>query len=165
MIEQLDTLLVVAEIAVAFAGFASIVSVVGQRAAPQLPVRYRWSLRGMIVCALTVAFAALLPALLSWFELPTSLIWRAAAGVLALLCVLLLIGGVRDTSMVAAHSSLVARMFWLVPLPLSGLCAVAVALDQVVMHAAWYLTSLLLMLLLAGLLFGNIVMSQVAPRD
>lgn len=78
--DHLDTLLTIAEIAVALAGFASIVSVIAQRAEESSRVADSHRLRIMLEVALRNAGFAVLP--LPFLEMAPSdpVVWRVGSG-------------------------------------------------------------------------------------
>ena len=165
MIET-ETLLVFAELAVAFAGFASVVSVVAGGKLSELPLDYRWSLRGMLVCSLSVCFLAITPIVLDRFEFHADQVWRTSGVVLSIVGVFLVVGGVRDSRMIAAKTNWLSRYAWLSPIAISTSIGFVLAFEFAPAHAdAIFLSGLVGLLLLSAALFGNIVMSQVAPRD
>ena len=80
---QTDYLETIAEISVAFAGFAGIVGVFGRSAlAPEVRV---WRVRTMILTSLLTLFGAMLPVLLGQFDASVSSVWRSSALALAFL--------------------------------------------------------------------------------
>jgi hypothetical protein len=79
-VEHRDTLLTIAEIAVALAGFASIVSVIAQRAEESSRVADSHRLRLMLEVALRNAGFAVLPLPFLQFAPSDPMIWRAASG-------------------------------------------------------------------------------------
>lgn len=78
--EHRDTLLTIAEIAVALAGFASIVTIIAQREEESARIADSFRLRLMLEVALRNAGFAVLP--LPFLQLMPSdpLVWRAASG-------------------------------------------------------------------------------------
>ncbi len=60
-VRDADFLFVVAEVAVAFAGFASIVAVLGQRTTRDHPLTDAFRLRGLLESSLVVVAFSLLP--------------------------------------------------------------------------------------------------------
>ena len=86
MLENIDTLLAMAEIAAAFAGFAALVSVI-RRAADQPADAVHDLLRLRLVISSSVAgvAAALIPVGLAGYGLESGLIWRLAAAIFLVL--------------------------------------------------------------------------------
>jgi hypothetical protein len=83
-VEHSDTLLTIAEIAVAFAGFSSIVVVFQNRDSgswePLDFIRYRSMLVGSLMTALFTA----VPLVVSWLAVPPSLVWRVSSAAMLL---------------------------------------------------------------------------------
>lgn len=81
MLENTDTLLSMAEIAAAFAGFAALVSVLSKRgsARPAEAMHDLLRLRLVISSAVTGVAAALIPVGLAGYGLDEALVWRLAA--------------------------------------------------------------------------------------
>jgi hypothetical protein len=79
-----ETLLTIAEVAVGFAGFASIVTVLGRRRYPQ-SLQDSLRLRIMLVYSVMVVFLCIIPEILNGYGLPVGTVWRASCGMLALL--------------------------------------------------------------------------------
>ena len=166
MSDHADTFLTIAEIAVAFAGFASIVTVLGQNSDRNPLARtLRWPLRGMIACSLVVMIGALLPTAIGWYGAADATVWRWSSGGLAVLSFLLFFGGLRDGQLVREDLSAWQRGLTLVPIALACLVAVvgAAGVLAAIGHAL-HLTALLLLLVLAGWLFASIVMNHIAPH-
>ncbi len=86
--EHRDTLLTIAEIAIALAGFASIVSVIAQRAEASARVADAHRLRLMLEVALRNAGFALLPLPLLSTSGSDPLLWRAASGLYLVIALL-----------------------------------------------------------------------------
>ena len=82
--QDADLLPTLAEISVAFAGFASLVSILGGRSSGEEHVANIVRLRGMLVSALTVLAFSLAPFLLDRFGVSDEVSWRAAGTVFVL---------------------------------------------------------------------------------
>ena len=80
---EADLLLTVAEVAVAFAGFASLVGILGQRSARDDPRVLGARMRGMVLFSLLAVFFALLPILLARYGLDDVLVWRTSSALFA----------------------------------------------------------------------------------
>jgi len=79
-VEHRDTLLTIAEIAVALAGFASLVSVIGGRQNDTSRVIASLRLRTMLELAFRNAFFALLPLPFLQFAPSDPIVWRISSG-------------------------------------------------------------------------------------
>ncbi len=80
-----DVLLTIAEVAVAFAGFASLVGVLGQRTSADDPRVIGVRMRGMLLSSLMVVAFSLFPILLARYGASPDLLWMGSS--LALLAV------------------------------------------------------------------------------
>ena len=76
-----DYLPLVAEVAVALAGFGSLAGLIGRRGSSESPEVDAGRLRGMLERALAVAVLALLPMALGQFPVPDPVVWRTCAAV------------------------------------------------------------------------------------
>ncbi len=91
--ENRDVFVVFGEIAVAFAGFASVVVVFRQRDQQHWTVLEQTSFHAMLRHSLAAALFALLPLLLAAFKIGAPVLWRSVSGALALyLCFPLYLG-------------------------------------------------------------------------
>lgn len=79
MLENTDTLLSMAEIAAAFAGFAALVSVLSRRGSRPSEIHDLLRLRLVISSAVAGVAAALIPVGLAGYGIEEGLIWRLAA--------------------------------------------------------------------------------------
>jgi hypothetical protein len=77
--EDTDLLLTIAEIAVAFAGFSGLVTILGQRAGRVHPRLIEHTLRGMILSSLLVVAFSLFPFLPYRLGAPADVAWRISA--------------------------------------------------------------------------------------
>ena len=77
------TLHLVAELAVAFAGFASLVSIIGSRRGRDAPEIDAGRIRGMLEASLLVAAFAIIPILAHEAGLSILVAWRVSAGLFA----------------------------------------------------------------------------------
>ena len=69
-----ETLLTIAEVSVGFAGFASLVTVLGKRCGAEA-LQDSLRIRIMLVYSLSVAFLCFLPAILREYALPEATVW------------------------------------------------------------------------------------------
>lgn len=157
--EHRDTLLTIAEIAVALAGFASIVSVIAQRSDERARVADAYRLRLMLEVALRNAGFAVLPLPFLPMVASTAVVWRGASGVY--LVAALVHGLIRLRSQRGigpAWFTRCAQVF----LTLTTLTSLANVLGLGGPHAfSLYLASLLFGLSVAGLAFLAVVASAL----
>ena len=78
-----ETLHLIAELAVAFAGFASLVSIIGRRRGRDAPKIDADRIQGMLEASLLVAAFAIIPILGHEAGLSISVAWQASAGLFA----------------------------------------------------------------------------------
>ena len=161
--EHRDTLLTIAEIAVALAGFASIVSVIARRADGRSRIADAARLRMMLEVALRNAGFAVLP--LPFLQLAPSdpVVWRISSGFY--LVVALVYGVIRLRS----QRGLNPRWFTTSVQVLLAMTAVASLANVLGLGGAsafsLYLASLLIGLSVAGLAFLSVVVSALTdPR-
>ena len=77
-----DVLLTLAEVAVAFAGFASLVGVLGQRRSADDSRVIGLRMRGMLLSSLMVVAFSIFPIILDWYGVSPALRWRGSSVVL-----------------------------------------------------------------------------------
>lgn len=160
--ERADLLLTIAEIAIAFAGFASIVSVLGRRRSSDDPRLDALRLRAMLESALTVVVFALAPFIPNAFGLSEAATWRFAAIAFLIWNGIGLVIFRRRTRALAEQDitpptrGYVALMLIVELLLQIPLLAVALGLFPHV-AAALYLVALLTALLQAGIFFMRVV--------
>jgi hypothetical protein len=78
-VQEAELLFTIAEIAVAFAGFASIVSVLGRRYSKDDPRLDSFRIRTMLQASLGAVFSSLFPFLPANFGVSDPLVWRISA--------------------------------------------------------------------------------------
>ena len=81
--QNADLLLTIAEVAVAFAGFASLVSILGRRASRDPPIVQAARLRALIVSGLMVVAFAFVPFLPHRMGLSDPSVWRLSSALFA----------------------------------------------------------------------------------
>ncbi len=77
-----DALTIMAELAVALAGFASLVAIVGQRRSRDSPAVEAIRLRSMLETSLLTGAACLIPLVAEKSDMPLAAVWRGSSGVL-----------------------------------------------------------------------------------
>ena len=163
MSEQLFT---IAQLAVAFAGFASLATVLGHRSKPQSALDAA-RFRVLLFYSLPVAFLALLPGVFAHFGLAEPTSWRAACAVLALVFLGLgrfssLRQGLTQTRAAGLrhHPGDVALFTVLTGVPVAACALVAVGLGST-FAAPTFVLSLILLLLVAAFTFARLVLSLI----
>lgn len=161
-----DLLLTISEVAAAFAGFASLVTILGQRT-PGDDVRVSsLRMRAMVLYSLLVVAFALVPFVLNRYGLPELVVWRVSSVLFAIAIAAVEAWLIRQ---VIRLGSLYLRsrrpvLFVVIPsLSAATLLLLANATFVAARHtAAVYLTGLGLMMFLAGFVFALILFSFLA---
>jgi len=158
-VDHRDTLLTIAEIAVALAGFASIVSVIARRADEHSRVADAHRLRLMLEVALRNAGFAVLPLpFLAWMPADPAL-WRAGSGLYLVAALLHGVIRLRTQRTVGPHWFTVSAQLFLTATALASLGNV---LGLGGAHAfSLYLASLLFGLAVSGLAFLAVAASAL----
>ena len=81
---EMDILLTTAEVAVAFAGFASLVAILGRRSSQVDPRIIALRFRGMLTNSLLVVAFSMIPLVLFRYGLSETVVWRLSSILLAL---------------------------------------------------------------------------------
>jgi len=162
-----DVLLEIAEVAVAFAGFASLVSILGQQDSVDPPLVLGFRMRGMLLTSLIVVGFSLAPIVLDEYGMGAHAVWVVAS--LALLAVSLaymrwLLRAMGEIARARLRPTRFQRRV-IIPTLLLSLVAVALvlAVNVVLASPAVYLTALALLLFQSGFAFSLIVFSFL-PR-
>lgn len=158
-----EPLTTIAEVAVAFAGFASVVVVFGDRSRRGIPLVYRISTRGMLLCSLTVVFAAFIPFLVTKFGPQGTALWAWSCRVFTVICLVLLAAAIRDGSRVGNSAPLVYRVLGGSPILLATAMVFAGSVGAG--SETLFLLALLSLLFASAFQFVNIVMMYITPRD
>jgi hypothetical protein len=168
-----ETLHVVAELAVAFAGFASLVSILGVRRGRDAPEIDALRLRGMLETSLLVAAFALVPILAHESGLAVTLAWRVSAGCFAfsVACVFIVQKRRQKAATPAtgyrAPHYFTATIYCVLSVCVGALLGTTLGVLQNASFA--YGLGLFAFLVYAGLLFARLVSSLLsateAPRD
>ena len=157
-----ETLLTIAEVSVGFAGFASIVTVLGKRSGAEA-LQDALRIRIILVYSLSVVFLGFLPAILLEYAVPEAAVWRVCCAVLAgtalFLFLTIITPRARDIVRPLSYSrSYMAfgTAIYLVPAFACGLAAAGVGRQ---LAPATYLLSLPLLLLGVAVVFVRLVLS------
>jgi hypothetical protein len=165
-VKDADLLLTIAEVAVAFAGFASLVSVLGRRYSRDDPRLDGLRLRGMLLSSLIVVAFALFPFLPMRFGVTDAEVWRISSGTYFATNALLVLPFARRTRRLAQEGvgeppSL--YLFYFVVEVVVSTLLVVVALGFFPRFASsFYITGLFVGLSEAGITFFRVVSSLTA---
>jgi hypothetical protein len=155
-----EILLSIAEIAVAFAGFAAIAGVIGSRKGESQRHDFE-RLRGVVVASVVVVVSALIPIVLSRYNLADQMVWRLASGIALIINLLGLaqvIRGGRQSGLISSDR-FYTRIAYAIEIPIE-LTVVANVLGLIPAHlAALYLTFLVLLLCQAAVVFVGLLAS------
>ena len=166
--EYSDLLLTVAEVAVAFAGFASIVGVLGQRSASSPRRLNAFRMRVMLLHSLVVVAFSLVPFLIHSYGVQEETVWRASSGLYVITSVLVVVPMARRLRALRLDAISGSRVGYvvgpLIVLELTLSLGNALGLTQQA-AAAVYLTVLALRLFLSGLAFSLLIFSFITPSE
>ena len=159
-----EFLFVIAEVAVAFAGFASIVAVLGQRTTRDHPLIDAFRLRGLLECSLAVVAFSLLPYVLVRISPNELLAWRLSSGLFAVVGALLMLSILLRRRAVAdlpvpAVLRIAVLLLHTTPLPALLLISLGVVVEGA---AGLYLLCLVSYLLAGGIAFFRVMVSFIA---
>jgi hypothetical protein len=158
--DQSDVLLTLAEVSVAFAGFAGVVAVFGRRDPSTWSYANRNRFRLLIEMSLCAVFFCILPFCLSALHLPAQMVWRLASAFVAtylLVAVLVYMIGLRAvaSSDRAEISRSVTALFFAL-----DILAIAVNLYNVATlgEVGPFLLALLILVTKTGFLFARMML-------
>ncbi len=166
--EHGELLFTIAEVAVAFAGFASIVGILGRRSASSPDQLAALRMGKMLVHSLTVVAFSLVPHLLHSYGIDGEVVWRASSGFW------LIVSGFVGVSIAVRVRALVSASDYR---DRTGIAALGVVLADTGLSlanvlglteqiaAALYLTALTLRLFLSGLAFSSVIFSFLTPSE
>lgn len=163
-----EILLTIAEVAVAFAGFASLVGILGRRSARDDPRILGARMRGMILFSLVAVGFSLVPFILHRYGLAEATVWRLASalflGALGAIAVWLWrsirrlnVGSANRHGIGAVLASAIGAGLVILALNVLGVAPT--------LGPALYLTALGLLLFLAGFAFVLILFSFLPTPD
>jgi hypothetical protein len=163
-----NLLLTIAEVAVTFAGFASLISILGRRSSRDSPVVQAGRLRGLIISSLVVVAFALFPFVPHSFGSSPLAVWRISSAVLVVAGGGLAVVAFGNLGRVHSADSISPGFVWRGAV-ISTILVVAEALlvgnalgAFSASAAAIYIVSLLLLLGLAGFMYANLLLSFLA---
>jgi len=162
-----EVLLTLAEVAVAFAGFASLVSILGRGTSADDPRVLSLRMRAMLLTSLLVVAFSLIPVILSGYGAGADVVWTASS-LLLLTATLTYYGWLQRAILTLGRAGLTPSRFQrrvIIPTLLLTLLVVSLLLlaNVVMAMPAVYLTALALLLFQSGFAFTLIVFSFL-PR-
>jgi hypothetical protein len=164
-LQNADLLQTIAEVAVAFLGFASLVSILGRRASSAPPELQAGRLRGMVQSGLVVITFCFVPFIFHRFGVPEELVWRFSSAGLAVAGIGLLrfgLGVTRRLRVAGFASAQHSRRTVVFIANVAAAETVLIASVLGILHdhaAAAYLAGLLAFLFLSGFLFAGVISS------
>ena len=155
-----EALLTIAEIGVAFAGFATVASALLQRSDKKWAAEDAMRFQQLIFASLAVLFYSLLPFAMDLFGVPETLNWRVCSGLLGLVTTGASVGAARRTLSLVSGGKLSATvaatsfLLLLVATTFQVLNAVSIGFSG---EVAPYFAGLLCLLALAGIALTDTV--------
>ncbi len=157
-----DSLTLMAELAIALAGFSSLVAIIGQRLSRDSPAVQATRLRAMLETSLLTGAACVIPLVAAKSPMPLAAVWRGSSAVLMVAIALLLAHQLRLRRSRPDRSYQSPR-WWLVTATCLQFSAMLVLGLNTVGLVPWteaaYLFAPAALLIYAGLLFLQIVVS------
>ncbi len=162
--QDAEFLFIVAEVAVAFAGFASIVAVLGQRSTRDHPLLDASRLRGLLECSLVVVAFSLFPYVATRFFVDDSVAWRLSSGLFAAVALRVTVGMLtrrRQFAGIPVSHGIRVTILALYVAPFLPLLLIAAGFISE-RGPATYLLCLLIYLFAAGFAFFRVMISFIA---
>ena len=163
--EHSDLLLTTAEVSIAFAGFASLVTLLGRRSAGQTLLLDVARLRGMILISLVALAGSLFPFLPYALGASSEAVWRISSGVFFLAAGM--ISWVQFQHLRQAGQSRAGSVY--VNMPLALICLSLLALNSILGMGKFspgiYIFCLFSALFISGFLFSLAFLSFLSGRD
>jgi len=172
-VQENDLLLTIAEVAVAFVGFSSLVSILGRRTSRDDPRLDAIRMRGLIESSLLVVAFSLTPPILNQYKMSAPALWRISGFLFAAAGGVLLLLELRRASQLipVLREEGTPYRAW-IAIPMMGTVAVGIALLLIVAFGALqafatalYVTALGLFLLRSGFAFALVLVSLLGPDD
>jgi hypothetical protein len=169
LLQNSELLLTIAEIAVAFTGFASLVSVLASKSTTEHPVLQSVRFRGMVNMSLIVVAFSLFPFVPLHLGLSPALSWRISSAVFLLVGLTSTINGARHAAIARAAVGAIKGGTVRVTILFSGITVALVLLGANTLGftaaAAFgvYTTALLLFLFGSGLAFMALLFAHIYP--
>ena len=167
VLPELESLFTFAEIAIALAGFASLVGVVGTRRGGDHPVLDANRLRNMVDTSLMVVIFALLPVVPHEFGASDATVWRLCSALYLLAVIAFMLVAKRRQERLAAKKIRIsiwfARLLWVLGITITGTLAAGVIVAPSGRGGAIYSTALLLSLVVSCTIFTLVLASILMP--
>ena len=160
-----DSLTLMAELAIALAGFASLVAIIGQRLSRDSPAVQATRLRAMLESSLLTGAACVIPLVAAKSPMPLAAVWRGSSAALMVAMALLSAHHLRlrRSGTAGPDRSYQSPRWWLVTATCLQFSAMLVLGLNTVGLVPWteaaYLFAPAALLIYAGLLFLQIVVS------
>lgn len=159
-----DTLLALAEVAAAFAGFSGIVAALGHRTPSEWSPAARFRFQNLLTVTVAASLLAFLPVALGHLALSPAAVWTGSGLALALFCTVCLADAFRRGAKVGTGGPGLRR--WMAVVWVSGMAGAAIAplIGLVVPGAGGggpYIAGILLLLAISGLQFVLLALRSV----
>ena len=160
--DEIELLLTIAEISVAFAGFASLASIFGRRSGHDDARVDAGRLLNMLTTSLTVTLLALVPFVLILLEIPTRWVWGISGGIGVVAIFVFGPAVLRRTTLMKRYPGFsAARSYWnytLTAVALAALVCCILGIPSEKPFAAYY-GGLFALLAVSGSLFFSVIAS------
>jgi hypothetical protein len=162
-----DTLVALAEVAAAFAGFSGIVAALGHRSPSDWTAAARFRFANLLSVTVATSLLAFLPIALSHFSISSSTAWAWSSTALAFFCLAFLLQLIRGGRKVAAEGGRLA--LWMAPLWIcsmggGALAQVANIAGATESRGAPYVAAILALLAVSGIQFVVLALSSVSDE-
>jgi hypothetical protein len=159
-----ETLVALAEVAAAFAGFSGVVAAFGHRAPSDWSAAARFRFRNLLTVSVAASILAFLPVVLALFDLSPATVWAWAGAALGLFCVAFLVQTFRlgRTIDVSELSRLMAWV-WMGGMGATALAQLAnIALAGESRDGGPYVAGILVLLAISGLQFILLALKSIS---
>jgi hypothetical protein len=162
-----DTLIALAEVAAAFAGFSGVVAAFGQRSPSDWSAAARFRFENLLTVAVAASILAFLPVVLGHFSMSLATVWAWSGAALGFFCVGFLAQTIRRGRNVAADGGRGLR-WWMALVWVGGMGGIALAqLANIAVSGGSrgggpYVAGILVLLAISGLQFILLALSSVS---
>jgi hypothetical protein len=164
VIHPYDTLVALAEVAAAFAGFSGVVAAFGHRSPADWSAAARFRFENLLTVSVAASLLAFLPVVLAHFSIPAAVVWAWSGAALALFCVSFLIQTFRRGRRIASEE----LSWWMALIWMGGMIGVALAqmanlaIPVESRGAGPYVAGILVLLAISGLQFILLALSSIS---